>query len=127
MILAYSIYIISLGAAFFASYKYVTYTMKVTHINLHTNLIVASVLNLTLYSLAIFNWFLYAFLRSEAQFINGLKLGIWLYITSEVSLVAIMLYKYKHNEVMNFVQSTWDFIKTKSSKAYRGIKKLQKT
>lgn len=127
MILAYSIYIISLGAAFYASYKYVTYTMKVTDISLNTNLFVASVLNLTLYSLAIFNWFLYAFLRSEAHFINGLQLGIWLYITSEVSLIATMLYKYRNNEVMDWLHSISYFIKTKSSKAYRGIKKLQKT
>lgn len=127
MTLAYSIYIISLGAAFYASYKYVTYTMKITDIKLNTNLFVASVLNLTIYSLAIFNWFLYTFLRSEAQFINGLQLGIWLYITSEVALVATMLYKFRSKEVMDWLHVIWYFIKTKSSKTYKGIKKLQKT
>lgn len=106
-----------------ASYKYVTYTMKITEIKLSTNLFVASVMNLTVYSLAIFSWFLHTFINSEPTFFSGLQVGFWLFITSEIALLTTILYKYRKEEVIHGMKTILKFIK----KPLKRMKKLQKT
>ncbi|WP_222599388.1 hypothetical protein [Aquibacillus kalidii] len=107
---------------FFASYKYMTYTMKGPNDLFSTNLFVSSMINLAVHSLSIFGWFLYAWPRSEVQFINGLNLGVWLYISSELIFVALMLNKYRKEEVIGVTQAVIDAVKTRSVKIYEGMK-----
>ncbi|MBM7573377.1 hypothetical protein [Aquibacillus albus] len=126
MVLSYITYILFFGAAFFASYKYVTYMMKNTDVKLTVNMIVASMINLLVYSLAAFGWVLHALQMNEAVIFNGIKLGFWLFLISEMFLITTMLYKYRKNEIMSNFEESWKFTKTNSLKVYEGLKKVRK-
>ncbi|GGM18670.1 hypothetical protein GCM10011351_00570 [Paraliobacillus quinghaiensis] len=127
MTLAYILYFVSLGAAFFVSYIYVTYSMKTTNISLITNLFVASMMHVAIYSFAIFVWFLQALQLNEVQFSSGLELAFWLFVVSEIALLTTMIYKYRKEEVITGTRTILQFIKRNSTKAYNGIKNIPKT
>ncbi|MCT2535708.1 hypothetical protein NC661_06440 [Aquibacillus koreensis] len=108
--------------AFFASYKYVTYMMNESDINLSTNVFVSSMINLAAFTLIAFSWFIYLGTEGISTFLNGLEMGAWVYLSSEVILIAILLYKYKKEEITTGATVCWDFIRTNSLKAYETMK-----
>lgn len=131
MIIGYVFYSFILLATLFVSYFYIHYAMKTTTIGLYANVIVASVMQLSAYAMAVFGWFIYTFLQHTSHFFIGLQIAIWVFVICEVCLIGIVLYQYKKDEIIRLASNVWSFSKrnyfklVKRMKSVRNIKKKE--
>ncbi|MFB1050919.1 hypothetical protein [Paraliobacillus sp. JSM ZJ581] len=126
MILAYSLYTVSFAGAFLVSYYYINYATEHALIRLYANIIVASVMQLSIYSLSVFGWLLYTFQEKEAHFYIGLQLGFWLVLISQLGLIGLALYKFKKAETIQLAQNAWRTSKEKFLKIHKNIRSFSK-
>ncbi|CQR47265.1 hypothetical protein BN1058_01573 [Paraliobacillus sp. PM-2] len=122
MFIAYSLYIVTFIVTFLVSYYYINYATVTTTIRLHINIVVASVMQLSIYSLSIFGWFLYTFPNSESHVFIGLQLGYCFFLISEVCLIGLALYKFKRTEMIHLAKHTWRICKKNYLKIYKSIR-----
>lgn len=122
MWIGYSLYILTFITAFVISYYYIIYAMRTTTIQLISNIIVANVMQLSVYTLAIFGWFFYTYIQRPSHFFIGLQLACWFFIISQLTLIVVSFVTFKKYTLISIFKKSWQQIK----RVYKNMKTFVK-